>query len=61
MFPVAFIPGVTLGLALVNIVLEKTKQVAENETAMLELRKECEELTKSVNEVLNIMSSYVLL
>ena len=56
MFPVAFIPGVTLGLA-----LEKAKQVAKNESAMLELRKECEELTKSVNEVLNIMSSYVLL
>ena len=44
-------PGVTLGLALVNVVLEKTKQVVANETAMKDLRAECEELTKSVNEV----------
>ena len=48
---VPFVPGATLALALVNIVLEKINQVVELEEAASELRNECQVLSKSVTVV----------
>ena len=50
-FTVPFLPGATLALKLVTAVLDKTKQVGENDTAAQELRRECTDLTMSVTVV----------
>ena len=48
---VPFVPGATLALALVNVVLEKISQVVENDVAVQELRTECQVMSQSVNVV----------
>lgn len=50
-FTVPFIPGATLAIKLVSAVLDKTKQVGENDTAAQELRRDCTDLTMSVTVV----------
>ena len=48
---VAFVPGATLALALVNVVLAKSRQMDQTKLEMQDLCVECKVLTKSVNEV----------